>query len=88
MNLKDAVVNYKSYEAFFEKEKLGLKRNTVREIRFDDARFRLLYEMHISSKYGKIQIHKTNYKGEDLQYKILRQITDVSFFKQVVIVSW
>ena len=75
-------VAFKSVPEFYEKEESGTKPNTVRDLDTDE-RFNLLRKWARSGRYGFIQIINT--KTEE---RFLREVTDVSFFKKQVIISW
>ncbi len=74
---------FKSLPFFYEKEKSGIKTNTVREIDDQDDKFDSLIWMLQSKEYGRIVIlnPKTNESFD-------RKITDVSFYDERFIISW
>ena len=75
-------VTFKSVPEFYNKELTGVKPNTVRDVD-TDPRFDLLREWAKTRDFGFIQIINTE-TGKNF----LREVTDVSFFKDQVIVSW
>lgn len=78
-------IHFKSTEFFYNKEKEGLKSNTVREVGECDTRFEGLMEMIQTKDYGLIVIHlNTDYEGTFFE----RQITDISYYDEKFIISW
>jgi hypothetical protein len=73
------IVKFKSHPIFFDKEKSGLKPNTVRMVPTADERFEAL-DQRIA---GIIEIENTETK-EVFQ----RVITDISFWNGQFIISW
>ncbi|KDE68982.1 hypothetical protein MWG07_09210 [Fusobacterium necrophorum] len=82
------VVRFKSYPKFFEKEKSGLKCNTVRVFDTYDDRIKFLYNV-FSEKEKDVFIEIENTETKE---KFQRVISDVSTFKigneEVYIISW
>ena len=76
---KEEIVRFRSEPAYFEKEMAGIKPNTVREIDMGDRRFRSL----ANGRAHYIAIENT--KTTQIFY---RRITDVSFWRDYVIISW
>jgi len=73
------MVIFKSIPEMFHKEISGRKPNTIREIDEADNRFKLLAE----SKAHLITIVNT-----ETQEAFTRKITDVSIWKNIMIISW
>ena len=79
------VVNFKSLSEYYKKEMFGLKRNTVREMpKEPDERFVLL------EKFSREEINNLFIRiiERDTTESFERQITDVTYFKGVCIISW
>lgn len=73
-------VAFKSYPHFFEKECDGRKQNTVRYLDHSDERFQLL----LSGEAEIVYI----INSEDPTQEFFREISDVSFYEDIVIISW
>ncbi len=73
------MVSFKSIPAMFEKEKCGVKPNTVRDIDMFDERFTRLIDG--DSRVIRIENSET---GESFQ----RPITDVTVWKDLMMISW
>lgn len=81
MNKKIA---FKSKPFYFKKERDGEKPNTIREVDLKDQRFQELHNRSLGkSGLGVIRIINAA-TGEWFE----RKITDVSYFKNWVIISW
>jgi len=76
-------VEFKSEQKHFDVEESGLKPNTVREVDWSDERFWLLNYMIKKKAYGRIKI-----KLPGTFQSFERQITDVTFWKSFVVISW
>lgn len=76
-------VIFKSEYQNFINEESGLKSNTIREVDWSDERFWMLREMLTKQVYGIIKIKLPN----TLQ-SFERQITNITFWKNFVIISW
>jgi len=74
-----AIVHFKSHPIFFDKEKSGLKPNTVRMVPTADERFEALDQRTATI----IEIENTETKE-----KFQRVITDISFWNGQFIISW
>ena len=81
--MKQKIISFKSAEPYFTKEKKGFKNNTVREIDMTDDRFCKLLRWS-SYGYKFIEITKVYFPEENFT----RKITDISFFKNFVIITW
>lgn len=82
----DNIFNFKSEENFYEKEREGIKNNTVREIDLNDNRFlSLIAWMMAGWDDGEILIKITSkYSGE----YFVRQIRDISVYGDFMIITW
>lgn len=80
----EEIIDYKSDPYFFYKERDNKKTNTVRKHDFSDERVRKLLAMANSGIYGYIRI--TN--SENNHQFFTRMITDVTVFKDLLIISW
>ena len=80
MEIIENTIRFKSIPMFFEKEKYGLKPNTVREL--SGAEWDLL--LNNITHLDKIWITST----EDETEFFTRTITDISFFDNRFIFSW
>lgn len=85
MIIKDEILSFISAEPHFTAEKLGLKNNTIREVDLTDERFRKLVIMYEMGEYGKITIHDGGFI--DAKW-FTRQIQHISFWKNLVIITW
>ena len=83
--MKD-VIEFKSNSENYLKEKCGKKANTLRFTENGDERYKLLWKMQMSTKYGKIKI-LLDTDDEEAEF-FVRQITDVTFYKDCYVVSW
>lgn len=75
-------IKFKSYPVYWNKESLGLKRNTVRKLDVDE-RFDLLNKWMCGKADLMISLENTN-TGEIFT----RDVTDVSEFEGYYIISW
>lgn len=85
---RELIITFKSYPEFFEKEKSGLKCNTVRFFDTCDERILFLYKIVAGEEENAfIEIENTETKE-----KFQRVISDVSVIKignkAVYIISW
>ena len=78
------MVQYKSTPENFSKEYNGLKPNTVRRYEPDDARIRTLKEYLPWENDGYIMISLAN----EPRTFFIRRIVDVTFWEDLVIISW
>lgn len=78
-------INFKSTPLNFRNEFFGLKRNTIRELEdVEDVRLQILNDFYNGLKTN-VQIEITN--TETNEY-FTRQITNVTKFKGLWIISW
>ncbi len=78
------MITFKSTPENYEKEKSGKKANTERIMKsIDDSRHAKLLKMINTQIYDKIQI--VNTESDD---SFIRQITDVTFWNGIWIISW
>lgn len=77
------MITFKSKSPYFEKERDGLKCNTVREIGDNDLRFEDCMEMIQTGKFTTINIINPETKEA-----FMRQITDVTYYDERFIISW
>lgn len=82
----DNTVRFKSVEPFFTKEKEGIKPNTVREIDMSDERFLKLATWSLCTMDNQFYIKITD--AHDESRRFTRPINDISFYKNLVIISW
>ena len=85
MKIENNTIIFKSAPEYYQKEKSGLKCNTVRQITKPDE-YKAFHDFYrcfeaISNKTIKIINSES---GESF----LRRITDISIFKEVYIFSW
>lgn len=77
---------FKSKSPFFEKERDGVKPNTVRKIDLSDERFiDLIVWNRNGFKFGDITIEIFNEEGND---SFTRDIEDISIWNDLMIISW
>lgn len=84
--LTDTIVDFKSVSPFFEKEHIGVKPNTVREINLSEDKFQDLLMMYNFGIYGWIRIKKDS-KNEKFPF-FERRIEDISIWNNLMIISW
>jgi hypothetical protein len=77
-------VQFKSTPLNFRNEFLGLKRNTVRDIEVGDLRREILDKFH-NGIYTDVKIYITNTETKE---EFFRQITNVTKFNGLYIISW
>lgn len=82
------IIKFESEQPYFQKEFLGKKRNTVRVVDYLDKKFKLLASMEIMNKYGFIKIMEKVKDKRKKPLKFTRKIKDVSFWKDLVVISW
>ena len=73
-------VTFWSIPEIFEKERKGLKPNTVRYFNNIEPKFTMLKER--KAKFIQIECKGKFYKG------FIRKIKDVTYWKKLVIISW
>jgi len=81
------VVKFKSGKEYFMKERIGLKPNTEREIDLNDDRFRLLFDWANDMTNETRQLF-IDIESVDERIIFRREVTDVSFWKNICIISW
>ena len=84
--MRNIVIDFKSKGIFFEKEKKGWKRNTIREVEMEDFRFDFLMEMCRNGPLKNSYIQITCVENPKIKFR--RKISDVSFWKGFFIISW
>lgn len=78
---------FKSAQPFFDKERFGVKNNTVRKIDLGDDRFVSLIAYAVSGfNDGDIQIEITSVEDPSLSF--IRDIRDISFWENMIIITW
>ena len=80
------MLEFKSDEENYIKEKSGLKPNTVREIDLNEDKFQELENRRLNNCYGRIKI--TNARYSDGHDYFIREITDITLWKNLSIISW
>lgn len=79
------IVEFKSNNNFFIKERLNIKNNTVRiKNDIEDERFYLLDKFILSFYNLKVKIVNSN----DPTYFFFRDVKDVSLYKDIYIITW
>lgn len=78
--LKGLVVSFKSNPGFYQQEEDGTKNNTVRKVDTNDDRFKWLKEQRVTH----IQIVCSG----NAEFNFRREITDVTFWEEFVIITW
>ena len=73
-------VSFKSIPEMYEKEKSGIKNNTVRLVDIFDKRFDILEDI---SNEVEIEIINTETKES-----FIRKIRDVTFFYEYCVITW
>ena len=78
---------FKSQQPYYDKEKYGIKNNTVRNIDLNDDRFLdLIYWYGIGWDVGDIQIQIVN--TENPKNSFTRDIRDISIYNNLMIITW
>lgn len=75
-----AVIEFKSLPIYFDKERSGVKNNTVRELSTEDDRYKVLVKRPLDLWIKIINSENGRY--------FLRKIRDVSIFKKLIIITW
>ena len=77
---------FNSRQPFFDKERHGIKNNTVREIDLNDSRFTdLIYWLKAGWNMGDIRIQINNVNGSQF---FQREIRDISVYNNLVCITW
>jgi hypothetical protein len=79
---------FKSVSPYFEKEREGIKPNTVREIDLNDDRFKWLIYWMMHGWNDEISIRIKRYDGNGKWDTFTREINDISVYKNLMIISW
>lgn len=80
------MVQFKSIDRIYHKEKLGIKPNTVRKIDLSDERFlHLISKAYSGFNDNEISILIVNSETGD---SFERWITDITIFNDLIIISW
>lgn len=78
---------FKTTVIIYEKERDGLKPNTVREVDMNDQRYRsLLIHNEQGWNPGDLTIKITCAEYPKMSFE--RQIDDITFWKNLIIISW
>lgn len=77
-------IQFKSIPLYYKKEFQGLKRNTVRDVKIPDIRQEVLMDYH-KGRINDLTITLINIESKE---EFTRQVTDVTFFKDLWIISW
>ncbi len=78
---------FKSRQPFFDKEKAGIKNNTVREIDLNEDKFlELIQHMMNGFNDGDIRIEICNAENPDNNF--FRDITDISVYNHLMVITW
>ena len=81
------VFKFKSISPYFEKEREGLKPNTVREVDLNDERFTsLIVWNELGYNPGDLQIEISD--AEQVMEPFIRDIEDISIWRNIMIISW
>jgi hypothetical protein len=79
------IFEFKSSGTFYDKEKNGIKNNTIREIDLSDDRFLRLIQHNMNGyNDGELIIKITNHFNESFE----REIKDISIYKNWMIITW
>ena len=85
--MKPERFKFKSRQIVYEKEREGIKNNTVREIDLDDDRYQeLIYWNHAGYNDGDIEIEIVNADQPDTYF--VRNIRDISTYKNLMVITW
>ena len=83
-NDKMVNIEFKSDPKLYRKEFLGLKSNTVRDIKIPDVRQEILMDYN-RGKFTNLTITIVN---KETSEQFTREVTDVTFFNNLWIISW
>jgi len=85
MKLEKEIIKFKSIDRYYLDERNGLKPHTEREVDLTEEKHRLLVAMAVMKRYGCIEIHREVMPSKD---KFKRKIKHITFWKNLVIISW
>jgi len=78
---------FKSQQPYYDKERYGIKNNTVRVIDLNDERFLdLIYWNRVGWNDGDIQIQITNVEQPNNSFT--RDIRDISIYNNLMVITW
>ena len=81
------IFTFKSRSPFFEKEREGVKNNTVRKVDLDDNRFLELISWN-EQGYNDGDIKIKIVRSDDQNDFFIRQIKDISNWGDLMIITW
>lgn len=85
--MADREFRFKSYSHIFEKERDGVKNNTVRRIDLNDERFQdLVYWSVEGWNDGELQI--IIQRGNNDKDFFIRDIRDITIFNDLMVITW
>lgn len=80
------MIQFKSVDHIYHKERIGLKPNTIREIDLSDDRFlALISKAYSGFDFGEILIRIVN---ADTGAFFERNVEDITIYKNLMIISW
>lgn len=83
----NTVFKFKSKQVFYEKEREGIKNNTVRIIGIDEDKFQeLIYWNLAGYNDGDLQIKIVN--ADNHKQFFVRDIRDISIYHGLMIITW
>lgn len=88
------MIIFKSKPEKFKKEKLGIKKNTVRKIDHKDIRFiELLERLKIAKEQKQIAFYcyflgEITIENSETGERFTRNLTDMTIFENYMIMSW
>jgi len=82
----NTIFKFKSQQPYYDKERHGIKNNTVRVIDLNDERFLdLIYWNRVGWNDGDIQIQITNTETKNF---FIRDIRDISIYNNLMVITW
>ena len=81
------IFKFKTDSRYFEKERDGIKNNTVREIDLNDSRFIKLITYH-QIGWNKDDIFIELYCEDVHPFRIVRSIRDISIWNNLMVITW
>jgi len=85
MKIENNTIIFKSTPEYYQKEKYGLKCNTVREI-LNPIEFKALVDFF--QDFNIIPNKKITIINSETNDSFVRRLTDISFYKGLYIFSW
>ncbi len=81
------LIRFKSLPEYWNKERIGLKKNTLRKVDMGENKFKMLEEWEKIMKDGHF-IFFIEITNTETKESFRKRITDITFYKGWVIISW